>query len=109
MVYDQTKPLIRTFPAAAEIAVPDGESPPQGPVPQDLLVQLFYLGNQLIKLIAAQSALIPDKTVGVKCGLHFKKTKPASERVVDHGQTTVRGIHHPDYIQIFGNGKGRPL
>ena len=73
VVYDQTKPLIRTFPAAAEIAVPDGESPPQGPVPQDLLVQLFYLGNQLIKLIAAQSALIPDKTVGVKCGLHFKK------------------------------------
>ena len=67
------------------------------------IIKLLHCGNQAVELRVVDLRPICPETRRVKCRCHLKERKTAAQCIVQHGKTTVCGIHHADDVNIAWN------
>ena len=105
VINDGMQPLLAANISAAEIAVADAEALTQRLIKRNLTVQVLHLVNEFIQCLVVQAILLMDEALGIEARFHLKEAEAATERIVNHGETSVCRIHHADDVEVLRDGE----
>ena len=69
----------------------------------DHAVEGFHLTDQCLEPRINEAGAVGAEALGVEGGTQFHESEAASQRVVEHGETAVRRVHHADDVDVAGH------
>ena len=92
-----------------EVAVTDTEAGTEGGIFGNFPVQCLDLFHQSIEGFVVECSLIFLESLGGESRFHLKEAETPAQRIVDHGEAPVGGVHHADDVEIFRDIEGQPI